>query len=143
MKKQINLTIILVMIFFASCATANKPGVEQYTPVPANHIYSNQYPFSMDGNIILKRDSGFVGSALSAVIFINNEKIVQFSQGQYYRLFLPNGVYFLSLKSGEGVNLGTPFERTIKLEINDQSRVITIRIFSMPTQGMVMEEVYE
>jgi hypothetical protein len=107
-------------------------------------MYSNQYPFAQDGNIILKRDGGFMGSALNATVFINKEKVARFSPGQYYRLRLSQGVYFVSLESGKGVNLGTPFERTIKLEISDDdSRVTTIRIFPMPTQGMTMEEVYE
>jgi len=137
------LSYMFIMLLLASCATTNQPGVEKYVPISKDRIYSNQYPFAVDGNIILKRDSGFMGSALDAVIFINNEKIAKFSPGQYYRLFLSKGIYFLSLRSGEVVNLGTPFERTIKLEINDDPRLITIRIFPMPTQGMVMEEVYE
>jgi len=138
-----NLSAIFFTLLLVSCATTNQPGIDQYSPVPKNRTYSNQYSFAQDGNIILKRDSGFLGAALDATIFINREKVAQFSPGQYYRVHLPKGVYFVSLESGKGVNLGTPFERTIKLEISeDDSKVTTIRIFPMPTQGMMMEEVY-
>jgi len=141
MKK--NLTVIFFVFLLAACATTNQPGIARYTPAPKNRTYSSQYPFAQNGNIILKRDGGFMGAAIDATIFINREKVVQLSPGEYYRLHLPNGVYFISLESGKVVNLGKPFERTIKLEINDNSHVTTIRIFPMPTQGMTMEEVYE
>jgi hypothetical protein len=75
-----------------------------------------------------------MGSALGATLFVNNEKLVQLSPGEFFRF---------NLLSGEAVNLGTPFERTLKLSITEQERATTIRVFPMPGQGMMMEEVYE
>jgi hypothetical protein len=137
------LFFISVSFLFYSCATTNYPGIAQYTLVPERNVFSARYSFVPDGNIIIKRDGGFMGSALGATLFVNNEKFVQLSSGAFFRFKLSPGTYFVSLLSGEVVNLGKPFERTLKLDIMEQNRPTTIRVFPMPGQGMMMEEVYE
>jgi hypothetical protein len=137
------LFLISASFLFYACATTNQPGITQYKPVSEKRVYNPQYPFAPDGNIIIKRDNGFMGSALEAVLFVDKKKTTELFPGEYYQFKLPNGVYFLTLVSGEFANLGRPFERTLKLDISDESKVSTFRVFPMPTQGMVMEEVYE
>jgi hypothetical protein len=78
-----------------------------------------------------------MGSALGATLFVNNEKLVQLSPGEFFRFYLPSETCFISLVSGEVTNLGTPFERTLKLDIVERERATTIRVFPMPGQGML------
>jgi hypothetical protein len=135
--------IPLFLIVVSSCATTNQPGTVNYKIVPGSRVYTDNFIFNNKGNIIIKRDSGFMGSALNSIFYINDIKIVKLLPGEYYQFNLPKGIYFLGLASGEGVNLGTPFVRSLKIEITDENKRLTFRVFPMPTQGLVIEEVYQ
>lgn len=130
MKKIIGL--LFVLILFIGCATQNITGTEKYNEVllPA----SNEA-----GNIIIKRDRGAMGSALVSNLFIDNEFLVRLRQGEFVRIQLKDGTHFITVSSAKGVNLGTAFERTLRVDIVDNT-VRTFRVFPMPTQGILIEE---
>lgn len=80
-----------------------------------------------------------MGYLLDADIFIDNSLITPLAPGDFIRIKLDNGIHFISVSSAENLNLGTAFERSIRIEITDD-KVRTIRVFPMPTQGIVIEE---
>jgi len=141
-KAMVLSVLFFALILFHGCATTNTPGTNQHTQVSSSKSVHPNYSFDTTGNIIVKRDSGFMGSALGATLYINDEELVKLSPGEFFQFKLSSGTYFLALKSGEAANLGKPFLRTLKLEISESSH-ITVRVFPMPGQGMTMEEVYQ
>lgn len=131
MKKLIILPILAFFLF--GCATQNTPGTTDYNEVQTSISNKN-------GNIIVKRDNGFMGSLLSANIFIDNKMVAPLDPGDFIRIQLEGGVHFISVSSAKSLNLGTAFERSIRIEIAD-NMVRTFRVFPMPTQGIVIEEI--
>jgi len=139
----VNILIVLIGFFIlTSCATSNNIGIDNYRIIENKNIISRNYEFNENGNVTIKRDSGFMGVALDGTFSINNIEIFRIAAGEYYIINLEPGSYFFSLASAQGTNLGTPFVRTLRINMTEGDR-ITLRIFPMPTQGLVMEEVLE
>ena len=67
-------------------------------PVPAERILDSQFmnrsPNS--GEVTVKRDSGFTGSACSTRIFVNGKPIADIRTAEKVVMYLPEGEYILS-----------------------------------------------
>ena len=135
------LSILIVFYTLIGCATTATKGTSEYELIPANEVSGLTY--YKHGNIIIKRDAGMFGMALGADFYINGKKKINLSAGQYFQFTLPRGNYFFMLSSGEVVNLGSPFQRSLRVTVADEKEKRYFRIFPMPAQGMVIEEVIE
>lgn len=135
MKKKLYIAVMGIVVLLSSCATQNFRGTDNYSE---KHISISDN----EGNIIIKRDSGFMGGALTSHIFIDNVFIVKLNPGEFVQINLENGIHFITISSGEFVNLGTAFERTLRIEVLDRNKR-TFRVFPMPTQGIMLEEIME
>jgi len=133
---------IILLLFLSSCVTSNQVGLYNYKPVSENRVFHEGYSFNENGNIIIKRDSGFFGSALDAEIAINNNRFFEIFPGEYFRFNLEPGTYFFTVISGKEGSFGPPYVRSLKIETTRDRNVI-IRVFPMPMQGMVIEEILE
>lgn len=131
MKRIIFILLVSVFVFFG-CATQNISGTANYAEVWSSISAEN-------GNIIVKRDSGFMGSALSSNLFLDNEFVASLCPGNFVQFRLGKGIHFISISSAKALNLGTAFERNLRIEITDDT-VRTFRVFPMPGQGMMIEE---
>lgn len=132
--------IIALTIFIGGCSTHNRIGIESYKKLDGEVA---RLTTSGQNNIIIKRDKGFFGSALKANIYLDGEKKFTLKPGQYYQFTLTTGDYFIMLESAKGANLGTAFKRSLRISIKDQSEKRHFRVFPMPMQGMVIEEISE
>jgi hypothetical protein len=135
------LSILLVIFTLVGCATTATKGTSEYDLIPANGV--SELNYDQNGNIIVKRDAGMFGMALGADFYINGKRKFTLSAGQYFQFLLPTGNYILMLSSGEIVNLGNPFQRSLRVTIADEKEKRYFRVFPMPAQGMVMEEIFE
>lgn len=131
----------MVIFTLIGCATTATKGTSEYELIPANEV--SELIYDQNGNIIIKRDAGMFGMALGADFYINGKKKLNLSAGQYFQFSLPTGNYYFMLSSGEIVNLGSPFQRSLRVTVADEKEKRYFRIFPMPTQGMLMEEVIE
>ena len=122
--KKILFLLIGIATLLVSCATQNISGTASYEEIQTS--ISNE-----NGNVIVKRDSGFMGSALSSNLFVDNQFVASLRPGK--------GVHFISISSAKALNLGTAFERNLRVEITDDT-TRTFRVFPMPGQGMTIEE---
>lgn len=141
MKVVSMLFISMVIFTLIGCATTATKGTSEYELIPANEVAELNY--DQNGNIIIKRDAGIFGMALGADFYIDGKKKLNLSSGQYFQFSLPRGNYFFMLSSGEILNLGSPFQRSLRVTVADEKEKRHFRIFPMPVQGMVIEEVIE
>ena len=58
---------LIISVLFFSCSTVNKAGLDDYTRV------SDSTMFDATGNVIIKRDSGFMGSAVSEFLYVDKK----------------------------------------------------------------------
>ena len=90
---------IIVALFF-SCSTVNKAGLDDYIKV------SDSTMFDPAGNVIIKRDSGFMGSAVSAFLYVDKQFCCRLSPGTFCNIRLHKGSVSLSVTSAKVMNLG-------------------------------------
>ena len=129
-----NILFLLMSLCFllVGCATQNISGTASYEEIQTS--ISNE-----NGNVIVKRDSGFMGSALSSNLFVDNQFVASLRPGNFVQIQIDKGVHFISISSAKALNLGTAFERNLRVEITDDT-TRTFRVFPMPGQGMTIEE---
>jgi type IV pilus biogenesis protein CpaD/CtpE len=67
-------------------------------PVPANRILDTQYLNSSPntGEVTVKRDSGFAGSACSTRVYVDGKHIADIRPAEKVVLYLPEGEHILS-----------------------------------------------
>lgn len=128
---------LIISVLFFSCSTVNKAGLDDYTRV------SDSTMFDATGNVIIKRDSGFMGSAVSAFLYVDKKFCCRLSPGTFCKIRLHKGSHFLSVTSAKVLNLGKEFNRSLRVDITDETEIRTFRVFPMPTQGIVIEEIME
>ena len=141
--KRILFFIISIVLFGSlfGCATYSKPRTNSYSLIKQTNI--NNVEYNKDGNIIIKRDPGFIGSAIEANFYINGDLKFNLLPGEFYQFSLPANKYIFTITSAKALNLGTEFKRSLRIEINNIEEKRIIRVFPMPTQGMIIEEIYE
>jgi len=100
MKSKIIFSLAIIAVC-SGCATAPVP-TSNAKDIPQNRILSQQYleqnPNS--GEVIVKRDTGFFGSACSSRIFVDGIAIANINPGEKIILYLPLGEHILGSDSG-------------------------------------------
>ena len=93
------LTILLSssLLILSGCATqpiSNSSAIE----APMNRILDRQFlqPATGTGEVIIKRDSGFGGSACSSRIFVDGRPVADIRVSEKIVLYLPEGDHILS-----------------------------------------------
>ncbi len=80
-----------------ACATQNQPGTTGYTAVPEAQFFGavpvGGITTQDSARVIVKRDPGFTGAALSSVLLINGVRIVVIRPRQYLELSLAPDEY--------------------------------------------------
>lgn len=118
MSRKLNGVLMCILVAFASasilegctCSTENLRGISDYQKVSLEK-YSEKIPKYNDSHkpatIIVKRDPGFCGSALSALISLNGLNTVDLSQGQYAEFLLDKGEYIFGVSEPKGTVIQT------------------------------------
>ena len=126
----------LVMSFLSGCSTSPVTEITGKTLLEAR-IYEKSYiaPESVQLNkatVLFLRDSGFVGSACSHDIYVNDVKVFSIRQGEKIKLALDPGRYLFRLESG-GACPSVAVSQSTKLESGDNEvyRILIPSDFSL------------
>ena len=100
MKKLIYIVISSFLMGCSSSPITEKHGEQ----VPVNLIINKEIIVSKDNMIPVTflRDTG-PGSACSHTVYVDGEKAFHIRNGQYIKIYLPNGSHFFRLTSGHGL----------------------------------------
>ena len=98
------------------CATKHTPGTADYRPLDPAHILAPlPEPASTNvSTIIVKRDNGLSGMALSALFTINGIDTAKFPAGTFLKFPIESGEHIFGVKS---LKKGFPFGTTVFREI--------------------------
>lgn len=93
--KKYALILAVTTIFLNGCATSPVSDIDsRNTTSSINEKFLKKEKNS--SQLIIKRDSGFMGSACSYKVLINNEYVVSLNGGEKVTLFLTSGNYIIT-----------------------------------------------
>lgn len=117
------LTITALSILLAGCASTP---VSNRDAKPSSKILSDAFSQKQVGHasLIVKRDTGFGGSACSSRVYLNGVAVVDLDTGEYYKAYIQPGDYIISAQPN-GVCGGGLHETTIRATENQN---LTYRI---------------
>ena len=125
MKKIITIT---AAIFISACSTTQITE-HKAKKIPQDRIYDPQYVTYefIEKNkdisaITVLRDSGFLGSACTHTIYINNKKTFAIKDGEYISLKLPPEEYHIRLESGVGICPNISLSQNTNLKIGEHEK---------------------
>jgi hypothetical protein len=128
---MIRLIQIAFALFLAACST---------TPVStssANAVAAAKWSERKDGygTLIVKRDTGFMGAACKASVYVDGERIASLGPGDKVTVYLPPGEHITGAKNG-GVCGGAVSEAQLTLAANQQR---TYRIAILDAGGIAIQ----
>jgi hypothetical protein len=93
--KQLYLTAFAIF-FVAGCATS-PVSTNEAAPVPPERIISDVFLATKPntGEVIIKRDTGFGGSACSSRVFVDGSPVADLRTGEKVTLYLPLGDHII------------------------------------------------
>jgi hypothetical protein len=85
---------ILLALFLTACAT-QPVSIYQASSVPTSRILAPQLlsQAQYTGSLIIKRDTGFMGSACTIRVFVNTVPVADLAPAEKIELFVPFGEY--------------------------------------------------
>lgn len=132
----------LAPLLLVGCATQNVPGLSSYVAVPSSQFLSEIPPignFAENAIIIVKRDPGFLGSALSSVFTIDGKPIASIKPGQYIELSLHPKEYVFGVAWSDGLGaLETSTTREIAIDSKPR-KTYYLRLFPQIANGIGIE----
>ena len=90
-----NFFLLLIVVVFASCAT-KPPSEAELRSVKQERIYKK---LSGESKLTVTRDSGFIGSACSIGLLINDEIVAGLDPSERFQTSLPPGEYKIGVSS--------------------------------------------
>ena len=117
------LSAVIVMLLLG-CSTEPVPTSEA-TPTQSIHssAYATQKPGT--GEVIVKRDRGFVGLACTAELSVDGNRIADLGDGEMVVMFLPEGGHIISAISDNFFCFGATAETglTAKVGVTEYVRI--------------------
>ena len=136
--------IVAIAVALVGCSTTNQPGTGSYLPVPPSQMIGTPprpATAAEAATIIVKRDPGFMGTALSSVLTIDGRPIARMRPGQFISLSVAPGDHLLGVASSD--NLG-PVATNISREVAADckaGRTYYFRLFPQVAGGIVIDRV--
>lgn len=127
-----NMSIILLGCSLCGCAVATVPiSTSATTPVPQSQIINAAYQTSEpgDAHIIVKRDTGFYGSACDFLVRVQGTVLAALKPGQRIDLYVKPGNYILGASQGCG--------RTAVIEVEADVAADQLKTFRLEIDGML------
>ena len=127
----------------AACATKNLPGTTGYVAIPQSQLFgarpSDGEAARDNATIVVKRDPGFTGSALSSILLLDGKRVASIKPGQYLELSLKPGEYLVGVAWSDGMGaLETSATREIAIDCK-AGKTYYIRMFPQAMSGIVIE----
>ena len=126
----------------AGCATQNVAGTASYQLVPQDRVIgtiaqpSENEPF---GTVVVKRDPGLFGAALSSVLLLDGKPAARIKPGEFIEFRSQPGEHILGVSWSD--NLGaaaTSSTRELAVEIRP-GQTYYFRVFPQAGSGVVIE----
>jgi hypothetical protein len=93
---------VLATLLIAGCGTKHTPGTTAYVPIWATQM-RGAVPVvpanAQASTIIVKRDRGLAGSALSAIFTVDGVEVADIPAGYFYRFDVEAGEHIFGVKS--------------------------------------------
>lgn len=138
-----NWLIVGLLLFLPlGCATQNIPGVARYEAVPSAQILGFVQAAGKSEEtalLIVKRDKGLAGSALSSVFTIAGKQIALIKPGQYFEMPLRSGEYVFGVAWSDDLGpIGTGAMREVSIDCK-AGKTYYLRMFPQAGSGIVIE----
>jgi len=117
---------LLLFLSLIGCATTPL-AVDQATPVPASRILAPQLIThqSNTGILVVKRDSGFMGSACTIRVFVDAVPVADLSPSEKIELYIPLGEHSVVVSS-PGIFCGGGTSETAVVIMPERQRILRI-----------------
>ena len=134
---------VFLVVALSACATRNMPGTIDYIPVPESQFIEPRFAaheISQDkANVIVKRDAGFMGSAISSVLLLDGKRIARIKPGQYIKLSLLSGEHLFGVEWTDKMGaLETRSTRELAVDCRP-GKTYYMRMFPQPMSGIAIE----
>ncbi|MGH7812082.1 MAG: hypothetical protein ACREP5_17535 [Candidatus Binatia bacterium] len=94
------LVTVILALLLAACATTPTT-IQQASDVPSSRILAAQWvsqaPYT--GSLIVKRDSGFMGSACTIRVFVDAVPVADLAPAEKVEIFVPMGEHIVGVTS--------------------------------------------
>jgi hypothetical protein len=91
--------VLAIFLALSLTACATQPvSINQASPVPSSRILARQLlsQAQYTGSLIIKRDTGFMGSACTIRVFVDAMPVADLAPSEKVELFVPFGEYVVS-----------------------------------------------
>lgn len=123
MNRQTYVLPALAMFLAVGCSTT-PISTQEALPVPSDRLFDEGKRFSAQapntGYVVVKRDSGIMGSACSTRIYVDGKPVGDIDPSEKMGLYLPEGEHILSAQPN-GVCSGTMTEVHTTVRAGSQS----------------------
>jgi hypothetical protein len=135
--------IALCILMTSGCASQNTTDLAGYTLLDES-LYLSPLP-QLDSTdeyavLVVRRDSGFRGSALRAALTLNGKRIVNLRPGEYVELKVNPGRYVLGLSSNGFAFIPVETQAVADVEINSRNYYRVLGIWGGGMQIRPLEE---
>lgn len=116
---------ILLLFLFTACATTPVT-INQAAAVPASRILAPQLlaQASHTGSLIIKRDSGFMGSACTIRVFVDAVPVADLAPSEKVEVFVPVGEHSVVVTSNGICGGGT--SETAVIVMPERQRILRV-----------------
>ena len=120
-----HILVIFLMLSLTACATTPVT-INQASVVPASRVLAQQWlaRTSTSGSLIIKRDSGFMGSACTVRVFIDAVPVADLAAGEMIELFVALGEHNVVATSNGICGGGTP--EAVVVIMPERQRILRI-----------------
>lgn len=120
-----HLLAMLLALSLAACATTPLT-IKQASIVPASRVLAPQWltRTSSSGSLIVKRDSGFMGSACTIRVFLDAAPVADLAAGEMVELFVSLGEHNVVASSNGICGGGTP--EAVVVIMPERQRILRI-----------------
>ncbi len=137
------LLLLLVALLVQGCATQNTPGTADYALISNSQVIGELPSVKSSpeniATIIVKRDRGFSGAALSSVLTIDGRRIAKIKPAQYLELYLPEREYLFGVDWSDGMGpVATSTTRELAVDCR-AGRTYYLRMFPQIGNGIIIE----
>jgi hypothetical protein len=117
---------VFFLLSLAACATTPVT-VNQAAPVPGSRILAPQLlaQKAYTGSLVVKRDSGFMGSACTIRVFVDAVPVADLAPAEKVEVFVPFGEHSVVVTSANGICGGGTSETAVVI-MPERPRILRI-----------------
>lgn len=125
MRHYALVTLLSISAVLLSACSTTPVTKKTATRVPSSRIYApklTQPRNEASATVAFFRDAGYLGSACTHTIYVNNKRAFGIDPAEYLTLYLKPGNYLFLLKSGGGMCPNVAISQSTNLSSGDSQR---------------------